>query len=191
MREHDEREQGCARRGCKVQSYRTPPPRDVVVPPQAPIPCTRTCSYASPPPAAAVPIHAYRQTGNRTLPIVPAPVRIPYLYCTNLALYLHQPALFPPCPYPGLPPMASRLSDFRTSRVASRLSPRPDALRRPRSWACLGLGLGPGLCSGPHMHMLALRLACFPARAKFAARQSGELRGARSNRGPGQCLSQC
>ncbi|PTB68005.1 hypothetical protein BBK36DRAFT_1207513 [Trichoderma citrinoviride] len=71
--------------------------------------------------------HAHTLTiGNLTLPL--------FLHLDEyLTLYLHQPALFPPRPYPGLPPMAGRphrFQDFSRS-LASRPSksfPAPDAL---------------------------------------------------------------
>ncbi|KAL7823286.1 hypothetical protein V8C26DRAFT_385984 [Trichoderma gracile] len=129
--------------------------------------------------------HAHAPSQSAThASIVPAPV--PY---EHLTLFVPAPAgVVPSVPLPWTPPMAGRLIDFRTSRVASRRGPlesfpAPDALRHPRPWSwSWGLGLGPVSCSGPHMHMLALRLACFQARAKLAARQSGELRGAIQSR---------
>lgn len=91
---------------------------------------------------------------SAVVPLVPVLAHAPVPCTCTMA----RPVLFSPCPYPGLPPMAGRLKDFRTSRVASRrrLFPAPDALRSPRSCP-----------SRSHAH----------ARSsfKFAARQSGEL----------------
>lgn len=123
----------------------TPPPQTskVGVPPQAPVPdtCSSACSCA----AALL---------SAVVPLVPVLAHAPVPCTCTMA----RPVLFSPCPYPGLPPMAGRLKDFRTSRVASRrrLFPAPDALRSPRSCP-----------SRSHAH----------ARSsfKFAARQSGEL----------------
>lgn len=83
------------------------------MPPQARVLCTCSCAHAFL--CAVVPV------------LVSAPVP-----CTCT---MARPVLFSPYPYPGLPPMAGLLKDFRTSRVASRrrLFPAPDALRSPRS----------------------------------------------------------
>lgn len=146
-RKHDEREQGCAKGEGEKRAadlgkrYRHSPPQTskVGVPPQAPVPDTCSCAAA---------------LLSAVVPLVPVLAHAP-VPCTCT---MTRPVLFSPCPYPGLPPMAGRLKDFRTSRVASRrrLFPAPDALRSPRSCP-----------SRSHAH----------ARSsfKFAARQSGEL----------------
>lgn len=123
--------------------------RDIDTPPPqtSRLECHLRHPYRIPVPVAAALLSA-------VVPLVPVLAHAPVPCTCTMA----RPVLFSPCPYPGLPPMAGRLKDFRTSRVASRrrLFPAPDALRSPRSCP-----------SRSHAH----------ARSsfKFAARQSGEL----------------
>ncbi|KAL6798549.1 hypothetical protein J3E68DRAFT_291722 [Trichoderma sp. SZMC 28012] len=150
-RKHDEREQGCAKGEGEGESCR--PGKEIST---LPSPNFQGWSATSGTRTGYLFLLLQRSCLllSAVVPLVPVLAHAPVPCTCTMA----RPVLFSPCPYPGLPPMAGRLKDFRTSRVASRrrLFPAPDALRSPRSCP-----------SRSHAH----------ARSsfKFAARQSGEL----------------
>ncbi|KAL6856434.1 hypothetical protein J3F83DRAFT_395902 [Trichoderma novae-zelandiae] len=180
-RKHDEREQGCAGGGCRfeVRSYRHSPPRNVVVPPQAPILCTRTCSRVSPPPAAAVPVLHTSHTLNKLhASIVPAPAP---------CMYLHQPALFPLVPLPWIP--ANGRPPDRFQDLSRSLASPPSSFPRARVLVlALALVLVLFLVSVPaaHMHMLAHQAGLLPGQGQIccATKRGAQRSAIQSRPGP-------